>query len=70
MILETLARWFLHVERREPPRGVQAVDQLSDIGAIFDMDAARLAARYEADKRAMQRRQPPADAYGKSPVAE
>jgi hypothetical protein len=60
MILETLARWFLHVERRDPPR-VMAVDSLDDIGAIFDMDAARLAARYDADQRAMQRRQPPND---------
>jgi hypothetical protein len=63
MILETLARWFLHVERRDPPRGVMAVDSLDDVGAIFDMDAAKLAARYEADKRAMQRRRPPTDAW-------
>jgi hypothetical protein len=53
MILDILTRWFMHIERRHPPPGfnVEVVD--------FDMDAGRLAARYEAD----QRRRPPSDPW-------
>lgn len=31
----------INIEQRDPPAGVQAVDTLDKIGAIFDSDAAR-----------------------------
>jgi hypothetical protein len=63
MILGLLRRFGLHIERREPPHGVKAVDSPGEIGEIFDLDAARQAARYNAAKRAMQRRRPPNDSW-------
>jgi hypothetical protein len=55
VILDILTRWFLHIGRRNPPR-------LGDI-TCFEADAARQAARYDADQQAMQRRRPPDDAW-------
>jgi hypothetical protein len=55
MIFRLLRRFGLHIERRNPPPGVEAVDHFGDIGAIFDMDAARQAARYDAAQQALRR---------------
>jgi hypothetical protein len=43
MVTEHLARVGLKVERRDPPRGVQAT---SNINAVFEHDAERQAADY------------------------
>jgi hypothetical protein len=63
MILDVLRHFLMHIERRAPPPGVETAASLADIGAAFSMDAARLAARYEADQQTAQRRRPPADAW-------
>jgi hypothetical protein len=41
MILHLLPRLGLHIERRHKPQGVEEADHVGDIGAIFDVDAAR-----------------------------
>jgi hypothetical protein len=48
------------VERRRPPGGVgvEVAENFDDTGPIFDLDAARLAARFEADQQAPRRRAP------------
>ena len=63
-MLEVLRRLRLYIERRRPPRGVgvEVADNFADIGPIFDADAARLAARFDADQ-APERRRPPTDAW-------
>jgi hypothetical protein len=62
MILDILARWFLHVERRNSPPGVEIADSLGDVTACFEADAARLSAHFEAARR-NGRRRPPNDAF-------
>jgi hypothetical protein len=51
MILDVLRRFFVRVEPRTPPRGVETAANLGDIGDIFLADAARLAADYERRQR-------------------
>jgi hypothetical protein len=60
VILDILTRWFLHIERRAPPPGVDTADGLCDIANIFDADAGRQEAKAKA---AARRRRPPDDAW-------
>jgi hypothetical protein len=48
MIRELLARFGLH---KPPVPGAEQVDSAGVIGAIFNQDAARLAAEYERRQR-------------------
>ena len=48
MILDVLRRFFVRVEPRTPPRGVETTANLGD---IFLADAARLAVDYERRQR-------------------
>ena len=61
-MLDVLRRFFVRVEPRTPPRGVETINSLGEIGEIFDLNAARQAARSYTDQRNMRRR-PPADAW-------
>jgi hypothetical protein len=55
LVDDWLERVGLHIEKRDTPRGVQAVSDLGAVSAIFDGDAERQAgARW---------RRPPADAW-------
>jgi hypothetical protein len=55
MVDAWLERAGLHIERRDPPRGVQSVAGLAGITAVFERDCER--------QEATRWRQPPADAW-------
>ena len=50
---------FFGIEQREPSPGVQKAGQRWFIGSIFEADAARQAAGWEATKREINRRRRP-----------
>jgi hypothetical protein len=63
MILDVLRHFLIHIERRMPPQGVEVAASLGDITSCFEVDAGRLAARYDADQQAAQRRRPHEDDF-------
>ena len=46
-MLDVLRRLFVSVEPRTPQRGVEAVDNLSDIAATFERDTERQAVNWQ-----------------------